>query len=246
MDDVCEAVVRLLQTGAPSKTTLDLAGPEPVALTDLLGKLRGWLGLKPAPVVRAPAWAAWPALKLGDLLGRLGWNSPLRTTSVRQMAYDVAGDPAALARLLGRAPKSLDALLSEAPASVQDRWHARLYFVRPMAVALVAAFWILTGLITLGPSWEGAVGILRAGGYGSASEQIAGGGAVVDILLGAGLLVRRWTAKAAVGMVLVTLGYLVAASLSLPAHWLDPLGPWLKTVPLIPLCLFVAATDERR
>jgi uncharacterized protein YbjT (DUF2867 family) len=246
VDDLCEAVLGLLATGAPRRLVLEIAGREPVTLADLLLRLRGWLGFRPTRVVAVPRWAAWPALKAGDLLGRLGWSSAMRTTSVRQMDYDVAGDPDGWRRLLQLEPRSLDAFLTEHPAGVQDRWHARLYFVRPMAIALLSLFWVGSGLITLGPGWTGAVGALLAGGYGAASPWIAGLGAAVDVALGLGLLIRSRTAAVAVLMAVVTLAYLAAATVSLPAHWLDPLGPWLKIVPLIALCLFVAATDDRR
>ncbi|MBC6980609.1 SDR family oxidoreductase [Caulobacter sp. 17J80-11] len=246
MADVCEAVVRLLAPGAPARVRLDLAGPQSLTLADLLKAYRGWLGFAPAPLVRVPPVLAAPALAVGDLLGRLGWPSPLRTTSLRQMNHDVGGDAGAAERLLGLRTRSLDQYLSEQAAAVQDRWHARLYFVRPLAIALLAAFWIGTGLVTFGPGWKGAVAILHEGGYGAAAPWIAGGGAVVDIALGLALLLRRFTARAAIGMALVTAGYLVAATLALPQYWLDPLGPWLKTLPGLALCLFVAATDERR
>ncbi|WP_438852164.1 DoxX-like family protein [Brevundimonas nasdae] len=38
----------------------------------------------------------------------------------------------------------------------------------------------------------------------------------------------------------------MAGTLSLPHYWIDPLGPWLKVLPMMALCLFVATTDTRR
>ena len=70
--------------------------------------------------------------------------------------------------------------------------------------------------------------------------------AIADIALGLGILVRRWTPWAALGMIVVTLAYLAAATLTLPHYWLDPLGPWLKVIPAMILCLFVMATEARR
>ncbi len=57
---------------------------------------------------------------------------------------------------------------------------------------------------------------------------------------------RAGTARVAVLMCLSTIGYLIAGTLSLPHYWIDPLGPWLKVLPMMALCLFVAATDARR
>ena len=47
-------------------------------------------------------------------------------------------------------------------------------------------------------------------------------------------------------MCLATAGYLVVGTLTLPQLWADPLGPWLKVIPMMALCLFVAATEDRR
>ena len=43
----------------------------------------------------------------------------------------------------GIAP-ALDALANE-PAHVQDRWHARLYFLRPLLRLTLGLFWLCTG-----------------------------------------------------------------------------------------------------
>lgn len=245
MEDVCAAVLAALEPEAPRRRSLDLAGPEPLSLADILKLYRGWLGIAPGPVVRVPRALAWPVLKLGDLAGRLGWPSPLRTTAAAQMDYDVEGDPADAA-VLGVRPQSLSAWLTAHPATVQDVWHARLWAVRPVAIITLSLFWLATGLISLGPGWAGAVAILREGGYGPLAPAINAGGAVMDIVLGLALLVRPWTARVALLMILATLGYLIAGTLSLPHYWLDPLGPWLKVLPMMALCLFVAATDARR
>ncbi|MDP1632094.1 MAG: SDR family oxidoreductase [Caulobacter sp.] len=246
MEDLCAAVVALVEPGAPARLTVDVAGPETVSLGGLLSGLRGWLGLAPAPLLRLPVSLVGPVARLGDLLGWLGWPSALRTTSLRQMAHDVAGAPGDLATLVGVRPRAFTQWLSETPATVQDRWHARLYLLRPLAIVSLGVFWIATGLITVWPGWEAAVGVLRAAGYGEASPVLAGGGAVLDISLGGLLWVRRWSRAAAIGMALTACSYLLAGALSAPLLWLDPLGPLLKIPPIILLALFVAATDDRR
>lgn len=247
MDDLCAAIVAGLEDRAPVRERLDVAGPESLSQEALLRLYRGWLGLKPAPVVRVPGILAAPMLALGDLAGRLGWPSPLRTTALRQMNHDVEGDPDRWVERLGVRPQTLARHLSRQPASVQDVWHARLWFVRPVAIVALSLFWVLSGVITLGPGWERSLAVLAEGGlHGRVDELVAGGGAVVDIALGLALLVRPWTTRAALLMIAVTLTYLVAGTVLLPHYWLDPLGPWLKVVPGMALCLFVAATEARR
>lgn len=246
MDDLCAAVAQALVRPDLSRMTLDITGPQAVTLGELLQLYRGWLGLAPAPVFRTPRWAAAPVLWAGDLMARLGWFSPLTTTSMRQLDHDVAGRDSDWGQRLGVTPRGITTYLGQTPASVQDVWHARLWFVRPAAILTLGLFWLLTGLITFGAGWERAVEILYEGGFGEHAPAVAGWGAALDVMLGLALFVRGWTARVAMIMALATVGYLIAGTLSLPHYWLDPLGPWLKVLPMMALCLFVAATDARR
>lgn len=246
LGDLCAAVAASLKPSAPSRRTLDLPGPEAVSMADTVRAYRGWMGLKPAPVVRVPRLLAGPALAMGDLLGRLGWSSPIRTTAIRQMDHDIAGHDSGWAEALGVRSRGFTDFLAQTPASVQDVWHARLWFVWPVAILTLGLFWLLTGLISFGPGWGRAVAILHEGGYGRWAGSVAWWGALLDVVLGLMLLVRPWTARVAIVMCLATVGYLIAGTLSLPHYWVDPLGPWLKVAPMMALCLFVAATDARR
>ena len=246
LGDLSAAVVAALKPGAPSRRTLDMPGPEPVTMVETVRLYRGWMGLSPALVVRVPRALAAPVLVIGDLLGRLGWSSPIRTTAIKQMDHDVSGRDSGWAQALDVPSRGFTRLLAETPASVQDVWHARLWFVRPISILTLGLFWLITGLISFGPGWNRAVAILHEGGYGRMAGPIAWWGALLDVVLGLMLFVRPWTARVAVFMCLATVGYLTAATLSLPHFWIDPLGPWLKVLPMMALCLFVAATDARR
>ena len=246
LGDLSAAVVAALKPGAPSRQSFDMPGPEPVTMVETLRLYRGWMGLTPAPVIRLPRALASPALAIGDLLGRLGWSSPIRTTAIKQMDHDVSGQDRGWAQALGVSSRGFTRFLAETPASVQDVWHARLWFVRPVSILTLGLFWLITGLISFGPGWDRAVAILHEGGYGRLAGPIAWWGALLDVVLGLMLFVRPWTARVAIFMCLATVGYLIAGTTSLPHFWIDPLGPWLKVLPMMALCLFVAATDARR
>jgi uncharacterized protein YbjT (DUF2867 family) len=246
LEDVCAAVAAALKPEAEVCRTYDVAGAESLTLVQILELYRGWLGLPPAPIIRVPRVLAWPVVALGDIAGRLGWSSPLRSTALRQMDDGVEGDPDSGVEGLGVSPRVLADQLSQTPATVQDVWHARLWFVRPIAIVTLGLFWLLTGLISWGPGWSRALAILDEGGYGAAAVPIAWWGALLDVFLGLALFLRPLTARVALVMAVSTVGYLAAGTLSLPHYWVDPLGPWLKVLPMMALCLFVAATDERR
>ncbi len=241
IDDLSTIVAGQLEPGEQARRAIEVAGPQTISLSGFVTAYRAWLGFPPARTIEAPRWAVWPVLKLGDLVGWLGWISSMRTTSLRQLDHDAAGQgpPTPGVRPFCEA-------LAADPAGVQDRWHARLFFVRPVAVITLGLYWLLSGLIALGPAQAAATAVLRRAGFGAWSGPGAVWGALLDVVLGLLLFIRRFTRSAALAMCAATVGYLAVATLRLAPLWLDPLGPWLKVFPMMALCLFVAATDDRR
>src|SRR5262249_62085014 len=82
--------------------------------------------------------------------GGLGGRPPARPPAMSQLDVGVIGDPAPWMSATAIKPKSLAAILAEPPAGVQDRWFARLYLLKPLAIVSLALFWIANGLIALG------------------------------------------------------------------------------------------------
>lgn len=240
-EDLADLVVGLAEPSAPARRIVEGAGPERVSLAEVLTALRAWLGFGPVPVIPIPVWLAAPALACGDLAAWLGWRSSFRTTSLRQLRHDAAGQGPASPGVRG-----LSEILAAEPASVQDRWHARLYFLRPLSVLTLSLFWLATGLIDLGPGRQRALQIVRSAGLDAWAQPVVVLGGGFDIVLGAALLVRPLTRAASLAMFAASIGYLIAATVLLPGLWSDPLGPWLKVLPMMALCLVVAATDDRR
>jgi hypothetical protein len=142
---------------------------------------------------------------------------------------------------------SLADILARRPAGVQDRWFARLYLLKPIAIVGLALFWFATGAIALGPGRPSAIAQMTATGTAPEfARLIVILGAWFDIVLGLLLCVRaaaRWTL---IIMLIATPFYLLAGTLLAPQLWLDPLGPLTKTVPLLlATALTLAIIDER-
>jgi hypothetical protein len=245
LDDLVRTVLFFLRPGAPARIALEIAGPQRLSLEEVLGAYRRWLGLGEPRFVTLPAWAARAACMLGDLGGRLGWRPPLRTTTMAELAHGAVGDPAPWMRLTGIAPRSLADALATEPASVQERWFARVYFMKPLALGVLALYWLVTGLVALGPGRLSGVELVRQAGFAGAGLWAAAG-AVADIAIGAAIAVRR-TARAALYAALALTGaYLVLATLRLPGLWADPLGPLVKVLPIAVLHLMaLAILDDR-
>ena len=245
-EDVAIAVARCVAPDAPTRVSLDLVHGEALTLIDIVGRLRGWLGLAPAPTVPLPPVLARLTAAASDGLAFLGWRSPMRTASLEQLRMGVRGRSEDAARL-GLAPRSFDALFAAAPSGVQERWFARGYFAKPAILGCLFGFWLVSGLIGLTVGFQAAVAVLTAAGMsaGLAAGAVIGG-SLVDIALALLLTWRPTAARALQGMLLVTAGYLVGATLLRPDLWLDPLGPLVKSIPAAFLALAALATlDER-
>jgi uncharacterized protein YbjT (DUF2867 family) len=247
IDDVADTVALCLQPDAKTAVKWDLAHPQVLTLGGMLVALRAWLGFPARPLWRVPLGLALAGAWVADALGYLGWRSAARTTARRQLGVGVVGDPEPWIAATGIKPKSFEEILARRPASVADRWFARLYLFKPVAILGLAAFWVLTGLITLGSGRDAAMAQLAAAGF---SEMLAGpvlvAGSYFDIALGLALLVRPAARVVLQAMLGATALYLLLGTALAPQLWLDPLGPFLKIVPMLVATAFtLAILDER-
>jgi uncharacterized protein YbjT (DUF2867 family) len=247
IDDVTETVAFCLKPGASSKTIWEVANPRPHAIGEIVAAIRAWLGFSPRPVVTMPARMMVLVSFFATLAGLLGWRSPARPTALAQLFAGVVGDPAPWMQATAIAPKELATILQSSPAGVQERWFARLYLLKPVAIVGLAGFWIATGLVALGPGRAAAMAQLAATGFPPrAVELTVLLGALFDIVLGALLLVRKFARPVLIVMLVATPLYLLIGTWLAPQLWLDPLGPLVKIVPmLVAAMLTLAIVDER-
>ncbi|HEX8216895.1 MAG TPA: SDR family oxidoreductase [Allosphingosinicella sp.] len=246
LGDVAETVARMLDPGAPSRISLELAGPDRLGFEDTVAAYRRWLGWTPARRISMPAWMMGLAYWAGDVAGRLGWRPPIRTTAQREIARGATGDGEEWRRATGIEPQSLSAALAAEPASVQERWFARLYLLKPLAIAVFALFWLMTGLVSLGPGYARAVALMRSTEAAAVAELSTIAGGAIDIAVGC-MILWRPTAKAGLMFaLLLSLFYVAAGTLLIPELWADPLGPMMKIWPILVLNLVcLAILDER-
>ena len=247
IDDIADTVAFCLGDRAPAKVTWDLAHPQTLDLGDIVAALRAWHGFPPRPRFQIPAVGRAIVARLADIAGWFGWRSPARTTALAQLAVGVVGNPSAWTRATGITPRSLDAVLAERPASVQDRWFARLYWLKPTAILGLAAFWIASGVIALGPGHAAALEHFTQAGFAPMTARLAlDFSALFDIAIGLALCVRRLTRRALQIMLATALLYLLVGTVSAPQLWIDPLGPYVKIIPmLVAAGLTLAILDER-
>jgi uncharacterized protein YbjT (DUF2867 family) len=244
--DVGLAVVAALAAPACTRQIIDLVGPDIVSLRDYLLTWRRWLGFAKPRLWFVPSFLVRLTTAIGERLR----NGPLGQTISRMLERGNVGSPDALERMrnaLGVVPQPLARVLDESPSHVQDRWHARLYFLLPLLRASMALLWICSGIVGW---WLPEANILSA----APGHAITPGGslalaritATVDLLLGV-LCLLRWRASLVLSLMLIMLmGYTAGIGVLWPMHWLDPFGGLLKNLPLFFVLAILIATEERR
>jgi uncharacterized protein YbjT (DUF2867 family) len=247
LDDVVDTVLFFLQPGAPSRIALDLAGPRQMAFSDAIALFRRWLRWPPAYRSQLPAWAASGAYRAGDLAQMLGWRTPINSTAQAEMRRGATGDPGPWRQATGITPRDLEAALASEPASVQERWFARLYALKPLILGVFGLFWIVTGIISLGPGWDIGMSYVREGGLGETFAALTVvAGALADIVIGLAILWRPASRYGLWAALIISLTYFVIGTILVPRLWADPLGPMLKIWPVLMLNLVAMAIREDR
>ena len=247
LDDLVDAIAFFLEPGAPSRCAVEVVGPKRQSFDEAVAVFRKWMRWPRARLVLLPRWLADTIYRLGDAVALLGWQPPIRTTARREMMRGAVGDPSQLTRLTGRAPRDLETELAREPASVQERWFARLYLLKPVIFGMFALFWFTTGIVSLGPGWERGVQLVMEGGTGKTVAMIAVlSGGIADMAIGVAIAFRCTARLGLYVALLISIIYAIVGTILVPSLWLDPLGAMLKIGPIIVFNLVALAILEDR
>jgi hypothetical protein len=154
--------------------------------------------------------------------------------------------PKQIEETFGFAPRALDEVLSLHPSQVQDRWHARLYFLAPLLRAALAVLWIISGLVGLLAAAPDVAALTDSSLPVPFVFALARGSAMVDLAL-AIWLVSGWRTRWALAVMAASVViYTIAFSLWSPAVWLAPLGGLAKNIVILPAIAVLWVLSERR
>lgn len=236
VDDVVAAVRGLVEGAEASNRIIAVVGPQALSLEDFLRSLRAQLGVPGRlRALRIPDALMRAAAGIGALLP----GAVPDADALGMLKRGNTGDAAPLGRLLGRAPRPLQAFVPADFAgalAMQARWR----WLRVALCLALACLWIVTGIVSLGlfPVAQSYDLLARAGTPQWALPLALYGAALLDIALGVATLWRPsrplWVAQAA-----LIAFYTVVISVKLPEFWLHPYGPILKNVPILALLLLL-------
>jgi uncharacterized protein YbjT (DUF2867 family) len=228
--DLAQGVAHICGQRSFHGRTLEPVGPDTIDLKALLARYRAWLGFGRARYLAVPMPAMRTIARLGDWFG----DGPIATNSLAQLVAGNAGDSTAYSRQIGFAQRSLDGALLARPAEVQDRWHARLFFLAPAIKTVLLLLWLASAWLGLFHGGEATRQLVEAVGLPRGwAEPLRIGSSLADVAVAALLILDRrgrWSTGVQFALVL---GYTVIIGAALPQLWLDPLGPLLKNLPIL-------------
>jgi uncharacterized protein YbjT (DUF2867 family) len=246
LDDVVDTVSFFLREDAPSCLAIELAGPERLQMGEIIARYRNWYDWRPARSFVIPHSLSKFTYWLGDVAGTLGWRPPVRTNAAREIARGAVGDPQGWISITGIRPRSLADALAAEPATIQEKWFARLYLLKAIIFVVLAVFWVATGVISLSVGYPSGLELMRSTGAGLLSGPSVVAGALADIAVGLCIAWRPLTRLGLYGALALSLFYAVAGTILRPDLWIEPLGPLLKIIPIFVLHLVaLAIMDER-
>ncbi|WP_263144521.1 SDR family oxidoreductase [Pseudomonas sp. RIT-PI-AD] len=212
--DLAAAVLALLRHW-PDSGVLPLVGAESMTQGDLLDRLRVAQGWAPGRYLQVPA----PLARLGAWLGdRCGWRA-LNSQLLRLARTDNLASAEPLGKACGYRAAFLSSRLRDWP----KRADSLAAVGRPLLLGSLAAVWLGTALVCLGPGREWGVRIMAELGVAAGPGAWAViAGAVLDGLLGVGMLLRRWRRPVLLAQMALMLGYTLAIGILLPHYWFDP------------------------
>jgi uncharacterized protein YbjT (DUF2867 family) len=250
MVDLCETVARLSARWRGGEmgwsASWDVMEEVPGTVGDIVEIVRAHIG-GPRPLLRLPGWMMAPGVLAGDAVALLGWRPPLRSTAIAEMRRGVAGDPGPWIASMDITPLSAQEAVALLGAGVQERWFARLYLLKALALVTLVIFWCVSGAIALTVAFGAARATLIAHGFSfGLAHAVTIISSLIDISVGAAIALRRTCHFGLVTGIIVSLGYMAGAAIIAPDIWIEPLGALVKTGPAIVLMLFCLATLDDR
>jgi len=242
-EDLARAIGQCLTRDDLVHRALDPCGPDTLTLRQIIERTRSWLDFPACRMLEVPETLVRMAAKVGDLVGA----GPLRTTAIDQMTYGNVADPSAFQAAIGFHPRSMNDALRSAPSHVQDRWHARLFFLRPALTCSLVILWAASGVAgAFNPPANEARTVAALHLPAAWSHLVGVGFSCVDLLIAAGLLLARHDRFLAWFQVCLVLAYTVGIGVADPALWADPYGALIKNIPVwIAMITWAALLDEK-
>ncbi|KTD56508.1 NAD(P)H-binding protein [Legionella shakespearei] len=247
LQDLSKAVLALIDTPADQSMVLNAVSNERISLKNILGHMRSWLGFSKAKFLFIPL----SLIRLAALAGNLIPHSILNTVSVKMLMQNNVTSSEETQKFhdqIGFIPQPFSTGLYREPSTVQDRWHARLFFLKPLLKISIAFIWLFTAacclfLYPVTASYE----LLAQVGVSSFWQPVLFYTAcLLDAGIGIAVLFNIQVQKTSLLQIMLITGYTAVLTWKLPYLWFEPFAPLAKNIPLLAAILIHLALETDR
>lgn len=244
IDDLVDTVRQCLKPEIAGKQSLDIVGFKAETWINLLTLLRARMGRKPTKIINIPGKIVAKTAVLGKCLG----EPMMSPENITMLQKGNTADSNPIQQFIGRNTASLQEKLLNKPATQAERWHAQLYFIRPVLRLTIAFVWLWSGIVSLFfyPHEQSYQMLSSAGITGFVAPVLLYGLAVMDIALGLATLLAVKLRSVLLAQITIILSYTLFISFTLPEFWLHPFGPIVKNIPLLVSTLTYLILEEEK
>jgi nucleoside-diphosphate-sugar epimerase len=247
LQDLSKAVNNLVKLPISQSMVLSAVGPKRINLSTILTKMRSWLGFSHAMVVNIPL----AFIRLGSRFGDLIPYSALNSTSYIMLNENNITSDAEAARFhdeIGFVPRDFISGLYSQPSTVQDHWHARLFFLKPLLQMSIAFIWLLSAAATLFfYSKTASYAMLEQIGVSTSWQPVfLYGAGIFEALIGLAMACGYQLRKICLLQIITIISYLLIITVKFPPLWLEPFAPVAFNIPLLAAILTFLALESDR
>jgi uncharacterized protein YbjT (DUF2867 family) len=241
IDDLVEAIVRMIGRNDVAGRKVPLVGPQSLALDEFLARLRAALGLGRAPTIRIPH----AIMRLSARAASFVPGSLLDRDTLAMLEAGNTAEPSMTQRVLQRPPRAVEAFIPAERRAVLAA-QGKLSWLAPLLRFTIAAVWLWTGVVSLWlyPHASSYDLLARTGAPEALFPLLLYGAAALDLALGAATLLLRRRRTLWLLQLALILGYTVIITLKLPEYWLHPYGPILKNLPMLAAIYFLYEMEK--
>ena len=247
LDDLSLTMQILIDMPVEKSLLLTAVGQEQITLINILKIIRSWLGFQKAITLFIPYFF----IRVGSFIGNLIPNSAMNTTSYKMMRLNNIASVEQTQHFhdtVGFIPRPFAAGVYSKPSTVQDHWHARLFFLKDFLQFALAFVWIFSGIVSaFFYPLQGSFFILDKMGFPTSMHaSLLYSASALDVLLGLWMLIG-WKPRLVSSLqIAVMLGYTFLITWKFPAMWNDPLAGVAKNLPILAATLvFMAICVDR-
>lgn len=247
LEDLSQSTLHLIEAPINQSEVLNAVGPKQISLSEILTHLRAWLGFAKAKLLFIPL----QFIRLGCLFGDLQAYSAMNTTAYKMLIQNNITSEVEVKKfhdLIGFVPRDFIQGLYSQPSTVQDHWHARLYFLKPLLQFSIAFLWLFTAACSLFfypkiVSYQ----LLAETGISTFWQPIVFYSAcALDAAFGLAMLLSYQLKKVAILQIVLIFIYTMIITWKLPHLWLEPFAPIAKNIPIIvAIFIFLALESDR-